>query len=106
VDVRVADRLAARRAHVDAEVPAVGRLPALEPLAREAHEPPHRGLFWDGESEVVRLVAPGDDQRVAGGQREAVGEGGGELVRDHDVARRDAVTEDAGGQRAPQRASW
>src|SRR5439155_2569080 len=44
----------------------------------------------------VRLVAAGQDERVAGGQRERVWKGGAELVLDGEVSGREAVAENAG----------
>src|SRR5437899_9899345 len=103
MDVHVANRLPRRLTHVDAEVVAARAKLALDPMTHTVDELPQRRLLVGSEPEVVRLVASGHDERVAAGQRERVGKGGGQLVLDGEVTGREAIAEDAAhGSQGPR----
>jgi hypothetical protein len=74
VDVEVHDGLARRGARVEPDVVAVGRELVVELPLDLGDQGEHRRALVVGRGEPVRGHAPGHDQRVPGGHREAIAE--------------------------------
>jgi hypothetical protein len=73
VQVRVANRLPRRLAHVYPDVVPIRSVIALDVAPDDSHELPDRQLLFDGQVQEVRLVTAGNDESVAWGERIRIG---------------------------------
>ncbi len=72
--VRVRDRLAGGHSHIDAEVVAVGMVVSLDSPLNRLDKCPHRMLLPGDHREKIWGMPAWNDERMAWGEREGVGE--------------------------------